>query len=312
MLLDIPFLAKMSEQLGHRLAELEQELFKLVGHEFNLRSTQQLSQVLFDEMDFPAKGLKRTASGHYSTAVSTLEQLAASSDEMDDRQVRVLEIIFEQRQLEKLRGTYVGARAGQRQTDACIPFSQRASTGRISSSDPSLQNIPIRTEIGRQIRQRLCSAAGLGADLRRLQPGGLRVLAHVVKRGADQSFRADKTFTPLPPRDIQHAHRPGRPQPAAWRRPSFATIWRQRVRPQPPHQNEPRRSPSVPRPILRDLPAHPQYIASTIARPQKKAMSRRCSDASAISPNDNRRLPYNNGKPSARRHPRYQGGCGHP
>ena len=197
VLLDIPFLAKMSEQLGHRLAELEQELFKLVGHEFNLRSTQQLSQVLFDEMDFPAKGLKRTASGHYSTAVSTLEQLAASSDELDDRQVRVLEIIFEQRQLEKLRGTYVdalpalvNAETGRVHTS----FNQTGtSTGRISSSDPNLQNIPIRTEIGRQIRRAFVAPPDwvlISADYSQVE---LRVLAHVAGEEAlIESFRADQ------------------------------------------------------------------------------------------------------------------------
>jgi DNA polymerase-1 len=197
VLLDIPFLDKMSEQLGQRLAELEQALFQLAGHEFNLRSTQQLSQVLFDEMGFPAKGLKRTASGHYSTAVSTLEQLAASPDELDDRQVRVLEIIFEQRQLEKLRGTYVdalpalvNAETGRVHTS----FNQTGtSTGRISSSDPNLQNIPIRTEIGRQIRRAFVAPPDwvlISADYSQVE---LRVLAHVAGEEAlIESFRADQ------------------------------------------------------------------------------------------------------------------------
>ncbi len=197
VLLDIPFLEEMSEQLAQRLAELERELFALVGHEFNLRSTQQLSQVLFDEMDFPAKGLKRTASGHYSTAVSTLEQLAAASDELDNRQVRVLEIIFEQRQLEKLRGTYVdalpalvNAETGRVHTS----FNQTGtSTGRISSSDPNLQNIPIRTEIGRQIRRAFVAPPEwvlLSADYSQVE---LRVLAHVAgEESLIESFRADQ------------------------------------------------------------------------------------------------------------------------
>ena len=197
VLLDLPYLEIMSEQLGGRLSELEQELFKLIGHEFNLRSTQQLSQVLFDELGFPAKGMKRTASGHYSTAVSTLDQLAAFAEELTDKQVRVLEIIFEQRQLEKLRGTYVDALPAlvNRETGRVhTSFNQTGtSTGRISSSDPNLQNIPIRTEIGRQIRRAFVAPDGwliLSADYSQVE---LRVLAHVAgEESLIASFRADQ------------------------------------------------------------------------------------------------------------------------
>ncbi len=81
----------MSIRFGERLGELEAELFALVGHPFNLRSTQQLSQVLFDELAFPTKGMKKTASGHYSTAVGTLDQLVALDDELSERAAQRLD-----------------------------------------------------------------------------------------------------------------------------------------------------------------------------------------------------------------------------
>ncbi len=197
VLLDIPFLTEMSQRLATRLHELEQELFKLVGHEFNLRSTQQLSQVLFDELGFPTRGMKRTSSGHYSTAIGALDQLAALRDELNERQQRVLLCIGEQRQLEKLRSTYVDAlptlvnpRTGRVHTS----FNQvGAVTGRMSSSDPNLQNIPIRTELGREIRRAFIAPPGwrlLSADYSQVE---LRVLAHVAgEPGLIAAFRANQ------------------------------------------------------------------------------------------------------------------------
>jgi DNA polymerase-1 len=187
----------MSSKFGKRLLELEEALFKLVGHSFNLRSTQQLSQVLFDELHFPTKGMKRTASGHISTAVGTLEQLAAQPDELTPQQQQVLEIIFEQRQLEKLRGTYVDAlpalvnpETGRVHTS----FNQAgAVTGRMSSSNPNLQNIPIRTELGREIRRAFISPPGwvlLSADYSQVE---LRILAQVAgEQGLIDAFLADQ------------------------------------------------------------------------------------------------------------------------
>lgn len=188
VLLDIAFLRHMSKRLSERLGELETELFALVGHEFNLRSTQQLSQVLFGELAFAVpRNERKMASGQYSTAVHVLEQLQPANQ----RQSRALEIIFEQRQLEKLRGTYVDVlpelvnpRTGRVHTS----FNQAgAVTGRMSSSDPNLQNIPIRTEIGREIRRAFIAPSGwtlLSADYSQIE---LRVLAHVA---GDESFIA--------------------------------------------------------------------------------------------------------------------------
>ena len=197
VLLDLKFLNEMSGRLAKRIFELEQELFKVVGHTFNLRSTQQLSQILFDELGFPTKGMKRTASGHYSTAVGTLEQLAASVDELTDQQRSVISIIMEQRQLEKLRGTYVDAlpllvhpETGRVHTS----FNQAgAVTGRMSSSNPNLQNIPIRTDLGREIRRAFIAPKGwslLSADYSQVE---LRVLAHVTgEPGLVEAFLADQ------------------------------------------------------------------------------------------------------------------------
>ncbi len=185
VMLDLDYLAEMSQRLTERLSELETDLFRIVGHEFNLRSTQQMSQVLFEEMNFPTKGLSKTKGGQISTAVSELEKLAAKKSELSDDQQRVIEIIFEQRQLEKLRGTYVDAlptlvnpETGRVHTS----FNQTgAVTGRMSSSNPNLQNIPIRTELGREIRRAFVVPAGwtlVAADYSQVE---LRILAHVAQ-----------------------------------------------------------------------------------------------------------------------------------
>jgi DNA polymerase-1 len=194
ILLDTDFLAELSTKLGDRLATIEQQLFSIVGHEFNLRSTQQLSHVLFDELGFPTRGLRKTSSGFYSTAASELDKLVAMSDQLSADQHQVLDLIFEHRQLEKLRGTYVDALPAlvNPQTKRLhTSFNQTGtSTGRVSSSDPNLQNIPIRTEMGRQIRRAFVAPPGwllLAADYSQVE---LRVLAHVAQEeGLIDAFR---------------------------------------------------------------------------------------------------------------------------
>ncbi|MEM7131119.1 MAG: DNA polymerase I [Chloroflexota bacterium] len=193
--LDTDYLAEMSQQLTTRLSELETQLFKLVGREFNQRSTQQMSDALFTDMAFPTKGMKKTKSGHFSTAVSELERLANADLSADQEQV--LETIFEQRQLEKLRSTYVDAlptmvnpETGRLHTS----FNQSgAVTGRMSSSNPNLQNIPIRTEIGRKIRRAFVAEPGwllIAADYSQVE---LRILAHVAQEpGLLTAFQEDQ------------------------------------------------------------------------------------------------------------------------
>lgn len=195
--LDMAYLAEMSVKLTDRLSTLETDLFAIVGHPFNLRSTQQLSQVLFEEMGFPSKGLTRTKGGQISTAAMELEKLATMTVDMSANQRRLLTIIFEQRQLEKLRGTYVDSlpalvnpATGRLHTS----FNQTgAVTGRMSSSNPNLQNIPIRTELGREIRRAFVVPEGcllFSADYSQVE---LRVLAHVAKEETlINAFRNDQ------------------------------------------------------------------------------------------------------------------------
>jgi DNA polymerase-1 len=197
VLLDLNFLKEMSSTLGRRVMELETELHGVVGHAFNIRSTQQMSQVLFEELKFPTRGLKKTASGHFSTAADVLDGLALLGNELSSEQRRAIDLILEHRQLEKLRGTYVDSlpalinpQTGRVHTS----FSQTGSvTGRLSSSNPNLQNIPIRTEIGREIRAAIIAPPGcqlISADYSQVE---LRILADVANEELlVEAFLADQ------------------------------------------------------------------------------------------------------------------------
>jgi DNA polymerase-1 len=168
--LDTKLLTGMSLQLGEQLLELEKEIYNSVGHQFNINSPKQLGSVLFEELQLP--GTKKK--GSYSTAASILEEL---------REVHpVAGFILDYRQLSKLKSTYIDAlpelvnsKTGRVHTS----FNQtRTATGRLSSSDPNLQNIPVRGEQGRQIREAFVAPSGsclLGADYSQID---LRVLAH--------------------------------------------------------------------------------------------------------------------------------------
>ena len=147
--LDVPYLAQMSSDLRARLEAIEDQIYQLVGYRFNINSTQQMSDVLFGTLGLPTDGLKKTQSGHYSTAAGVLETLKGRHP--------VIDLILDQRQLTKLLNTYVDAlpqmvnpSTGRVHTS----FNQAGSeTGRISSNNPNLQNIPIRSELGREIRR---------------------------------------------------------------------------------------------------------------------------------------------------------------
>lgn len=173
--LDVPYLAQMSSDLRARLEMLEDDIYRLVGYRFNINSTQQMSDVLFGTLGLPTDGLKKTQSGHYSTAAGVLETLKGRHP--------VIDLILDQRQLTKLLNTYVDAlpqmvnpATGRLHTS----FNQAGSeTGRISSSNPNLQNIPIRSELGREIRRAFVAPPGsklLAADYSQVE---LRILAHV-------------------------------------------------------------------------------------------------------------------------------------
>jgi DNA polymerase-1 len=175
--LDAAVLHEMSEHLDVRLREIEREIQDLVGYNFNVNSTQQLSDALFIKLALPTEGLKKTKSGHYSTAAGVLEGLRGRHE--------VIDLILEQRQLTKLKSTYVDAlpqlvnpHTGRIHTS----FNQTgAVTGRISSSNPNLQNIPIRTELGREVRRAFVADEGwklIAADYSQVE---LRVMAHIAR-----------------------------------------------------------------------------------------------------------------------------------
>ncbi|MBX6342278.1 MAG: DNA polymerase I, partial [Thermomicrobiaceae bacterium] len=140
------FLRQLSHQLTAQIQELEAEIYRLAKHPFNINSTRQLGTVLFDELGLPTG--KRTKTG-YSVGQEVLETLRGAHPIVDD--------ILEYRQLLKLKSTYVDALPDQvnpRTGRVHTSFNQTiASTGRLSSSDPNLQNIPVRTELGRSVRR---------------------------------------------------------------------------------------------------------------------------------------------------------------
>lgn len=184
--LDVDYLRAMSETLTHRLAELTEQIQRLVGRSFNIGSTQQLSDALFVTLGLSAKGIRKTKSGHYSTAADVLEKLRGQHE--------VINFLLEQRTLSKLKSTYVEAlpqlvnpATGRVHTS----FKQTGTvTGRLSSRNPNLQNIPIRTEQGRQVRRAFVAEEGwlfLGADYSQVE---LRVLAHISQDpGLLEAFR---------------------------------------------------------------------------------------------------------------------------
>ncbi len=184
VLIDVDFLGEMSAELGEILGGLIDRIYELVGYQFNLNSTQQLSKALFEDLRLPTDGVRKTSSGRHSTAADVLDSLR----ERDT--TGVIEAILEYREAEKLRSTYVDAlpalvnpRTGRIHTS----FNQTgAVTGRISSSDPNLQNIPIRTDLGRRVRYAFIAAPGhvlIAADYSQVE---LRVLAHV---SGDEALR---------------------------------------------------------------------------------------------------------------------------
>ncbi|MCF6278603.1 MAG: DNA polymerase I, partial [Anaerolineales bacterium] len=178
ILLDIPFFEKMSGQLQTRLAEIEKKVVELVGKPFNLNSTQQLSDILFNRLGLqPPDRTRKTKSGHYSTSASVLEGMRGDHP--------VVDLILEQRELSKLKSTYVDAlpaalnpATGRVHTS----FNQTGSvTGRLASSNPNLQNIPIRTELGRRVRNGFIAAKGnmlLAVDYSQIE---LRIVAHMAQ-----------------------------------------------------------------------------------------------------------------------------------
>ena len=204
---DVRSLASQAVVLDREMADLSRQVFALAGGEFNIGSPKQLAEILFDKMQLPV--LKRTGTSRApSTAVDVLEELAQQHD--------ICRCILDWRQLSKLKGTYIDALPSLVNPETGRVHTQIsqavAATGRLSSSDPNLQNIPIRTEIGRQIRSAFIADPGhvlISADYSQIE---LRVLAHLsgdetlsaaFARGDDihdqtatRVFGADSTLDP--------------------------------------------------------------------------------------------------------------------
>ncbi|MBI4321968.1 MAG: DNA polymerase I [Chloroflexi bacterium] len=185
--LDVGFLHQLSAELHHRIVDLELAIYDLAGHRFNVNSTQQLASVLFGELRLPPS--RRTKTGH-STEADVLEELRGAHP--------VVERVLEYRQLQKLKSTYVDAlplminsQTGRLHTS----FNQTGTvTGRLSSSEPNLQNIPIRTELGRKVRGAFIAPDSdtllLSADYSQIE---LRILAHISQdKRLIEAFAADE------------------------------------------------------------------------------------------------------------------------
>jgi DNA polymerase-1 len=182
---DAQELKRLSGDFDRRIATIAEEICKLAGHDFNIGSPKQLGEVLFDEMGLP--GGKKGKTGAYATGADVLEALALAGHELPQR-------VLDWRQLTKLKSTYTDALVGQinpatGRVHTCYAQAV-ASTGRLSSTDPNLQNIPVRTEEGRKIRHAFIAEAGhllLSADYSQIE---LRLLAHVAEIEAlKQAFR---------------------------------------------------------------------------------------------------------------------------
>ncbi len=190
ILLDMELLNRMSLELGQDLTKIEGEIYSCVGHRFNINSPQQLGNVLFQELKLPQS--RRTKTG-YSTDASVIESLKGAHP--------VVEFILRYRQLSKLKSTYVDALLGLADPETGrvhTTFNQTGTaTGRLSSSDPNLQNIPIRGEVGARIRKAIIAppdAYLLSADYSQID---LRALAHLSRDTGliDAFFRDEDIHT---------------------------------------------------------------------------------------------------------------------
>ncbi|OGY43302.1 MAG: DNA polymerase I [Candidatus Buchananbacteria bacterium RIFCSPHIGHO2_01_FULL_39_8] len=202
VIIDTTFLSQMGKEVGKKLEEIETKIFKLAGTKFNVASPIQLKEILFDRLKISTQGLGKTKTG-ISTAASELEKLKGTH--------KIIDYIIEFRELAKLKSTYLDALPklvnpldGRVHTS----FNQTvAATGRLSSSDPNLQNIPIRTELGQQIRKAFIAPSGykiLSADYSQIE---LRIIASLAndkrmiesfKKGEDIHTRTAAEINEIP------------------------------------------------------------------------------------------------------------------
>ncbi len=187
VLVDRKLLATQSRELAKRLHEIETQAHDIAGQPFNLGSPKQIQEILFDKLELPV--LSKTPKGAPSTAENVLQELADQGHELP-------RVLLEHRSLSKLKSTYTDKLPEQIDADTGrvhTSYHQAvAATGRLSSSDPNLQNIPIRTEEGRRIRQAFIAPEGcrlLAADYSQIE---LRIMAHLSRdEGLLAAFAAD-------------------------------------------------------------------------------------------------------------------------
>jgi DNA polymerase I len=191
---DKTILARLTSAFTQRIARLEEEIYELAGHKFNIGSPKQLGEFLFDNLKLP--GGKKTKSGQWETRAGLLDDLAAS-EELPEHARKLINVMLEWRQLSKLRSTYTEALPQHINPDTGRIHTSYAlaatTTGRLASTDPNLQNIPIRTKEGREIRTAFIAERGMkliSADYSQIE---LRVLAHVadipqLKRAFDEGL----------------------------------------------------------------------------------------------------------------------------
>ncbi len=176
--LNAAFLKDLSGKIAVRLAEIEEQIYSQVGYRFNINSTQQLSKALFETLGLSFPGSKKkTSSGLYSTAADVLEEMRGIHP--------VIDLILEDRELSKIKSTYADALP-----EAINPITGRIHTsfnqagtvtGRLASASPNLQNIPTRTDLGKQIREAFTAAPGkilLSVDYSQIE---LRIVAHMAQ-----------------------------------------------------------------------------------------------------------------------------------
>ena len=185
-------LSRLSGQFAQSIARLEEEVYALAGHKFNLGSPRQLGELLFDQLKLP--GGKRTKSGQWETRANLLDDLAGN-EELPEHARKLVNTMLEWRQLAKLRSTYTDAlptyiheETGRIHTSYSLGAT---TTGRLASSEPNLQNIPVRTKEGRAIRTAFIADPGMklvSADYSQIE---LRVLAHIADIPALRQAFAD-------------------------------------------------------------------------------------------------------------------------
>jgi DNA polymerase-1 len=179
---DKAILARLTSIFAQRIARLEEQIYELAGHKFNLGSPRQLGEFLFDSLKLP--GGRKTKTGQWETRAGLLDDLAARED-LPEHARKLINVMLEWRQLAKLKSTYTDALpqfinqdTGRIHTSYALAST---TTGRLASTDPNLQNIPIRTKEGREIRTAFIAERGhklISADYSQIE---LRVLAHIAE-----------------------------------------------------------------------------------------------------------------------------------